>query len=101
MVTTNDSALCSIVAEWTSARSYVVRVQNLRDGTGSVDRLNGNAFLTDATVHDDGVMDVLTGSAGQDWFLFNADGDNNAAKDKATDLHASEFASDIDFINGP
>jgi len=97
----NDAALCAILAEWTSARSYAVRVQNLRDGTGSVDRLNGNAFLTDATVHDDGVQDVLTGSAGQDWFLFNADGDNDAAKDKATDLHASEFDSDIDFINGP
>ncbi len=100
MVTTNDAALRSILAEWTSARSYAVRVQNLRDGTGSVERLNGNAFPTDATVHDDRVMDILTGSAGQDWFLFNADGDNNAAKDKATDLHASEFGSDIDFING-
>jgi uncharacterized delta-60 repeat protein len=97
----NDAVLCSILAEWTSARSYAVRVQNVRDGTGSVDRLNGNVFLTDATVHDDGVMDLLTGSAGQDWFLFNQDGDNDAAKDKATDLHASEFASDLDFINGP
>jgi Ca2+-binding RTX toxin-like protein len=96
----NDAALCSILAEWTSARSYTVRVQNLRDGTGSTSRLNGSVFLTDSTVHDDGVVDMLTGSSGQDWFLSNQGGDNGAAKDKVTDLHADEFASDLDFING-
>ena len=46
-------------------------------------------------------MDLLTGSAGQDWFLLNEDGDGNRSnKDKVTDLSASEFAADIDFING-
>jgi Ca2+-binding RTX toxin-like protein len=46
------------------------------------------------------VADVLTGDDGQDWFLFNADGDNQAKKDKVTDLHATELAGDLDFISG-
>jgi hypothetical protein len=50
-------------------------------------------------VFDDMVQDVLTGDQGLDWFLFNADGDGDPdTKDKVTDLNASEFASDIDFI---
>ena len=109
----NDAALAAILAEWTSARSYRQRVANLSNGTivgsdmsafGS--RSNGGIFLiTDglgATVFDDGVADMLTGNDGQDWFLFNADGDGDARKkDKVTDLTAQEFASDIDFITGP
>ena len=51
-------------------------------------------------MHDDAAQDVLTGSAGLDWFLFNQDGDGGA-KDKVTDLSAQEFASDMDFITGP
>ena len=47
---------------------------------------------------DDGCQDLLTGSAGQDWFLFNRDGDGGA-KDRATDLSAGEYAADVDFIN--
>ena len=39
---------------------------------------------------------MLTGSEGQDWFLFNAD---TGVKDKVTDLKANEFADDLDFIN--
>jgi Ca2+-binding RTX toxin-like protein len=93
------------MAEWTSARSYLDRAKNL-NGSGSGPRANGETFLiTDgvaATVLDDGVEDVLTGSAGQDWFLFNVDGDGDAKKkDKATDLSATEFAADLDFITGP
>ena len=38
-----------------------------------------------------------TGSAGLDWFLFNADGDGST-RDKATDLHAAEFAADLDWL---
>jgi Ca2+-binding RTX toxin-like protein len=97
----NEAAICDIMDEWTSGRDYGVRVQNLLNGGGSGDRLNGLTFLNDQTVHDDGAVDLMTGSAGQDWFLFNQDGDNGAAKDKITDLHAQEFANDIDFINGP
>jgi Ca2+-binding RTX toxin-like protein len=68
----NEGALCALMAEWTSGRSYADRVANLR-GLGSGPRLNGNYFLTTtgpgATVPDDGAVDQLNGSAGTDWFF--------------------------------
>ena len=54
------------------------------------------------TVYDDNAKDTLTGCAGRDWFFANValDGDDDATrKDKITDLSASEFALDLDFIN--
>ncbi len=106
-----DSALAAIVAEWTSARSYAQRVANLRGETASgafAARANGEVFLAvdggfgrAVTVFDDGDADLLTGASGQDWFLFNVDGDDDARKDRATDLSAVEFAADLDFINAP
>jgi Ca2+-binding RTX toxin-like protein len=102
------AALDDILAEWTSSRDYATRVANLM-GTGSgssfSDRLNGDTFLrstgTNATVFDDAVADVLTGSSGLDWFLFNNDG--NGLEDRVTDLHVGEFFSDLDiaFITAP
>ncbi len=81
------SALDQIMAEWTSGRDYATRVNNLRDGSGSTDRLNGSSFLQDGvTVANDGARDVITGSSGLDWFLFNED------EDKATDLSDEEFS---------
>ena len=54
----------------------------------------------EATVHDDHVEDVLTGSNGDDWFLFNKDGDGGV-KDKATDMTTFESHSfeDIDWLS--
>ena len=52
-----------------------------------------------ATVFDDNAPDALTGHAGLDLFLFNIDGEGGTKKDKATDLTAGEFASDIDSIS--
>ncbi|MCS6978295.1 MAG: tandem-95 repeat protein [Gemmatales bacterium] len=102
----NLAALSAIMAEWASTRSYAARVANIMGDTSSshyASRANGNFFLyaegTTATVLDDGEEDLLTGSAGQDWFLFNRDGDGGV-RDRVTDLHASEFQTDIDFING-
>lgn len=93
----DEAALTAIMAEWTSSRTYAQRVANIRNGSGTAERLNGSNFLTpDVTVFDDGVSDTLTGGAGVDWFLFNADG---SAVDIITDLRAAEFADDLDFIN--
>jgi uncharacterized delta-60 repeat protein len=95
------AALCAILAEWTSCRSYWTRVFNLSGGSSCVSRANGSIFLTPETVHDDGVRDVLTGSSGFDWFFANLcldAGDDSTVKDKITDLSWWEFASDIDFI---
>jgi Ca2+-binding RTX toxin-like protein len=102
----NEVALLAILAEWTSGRSYAVRVANLMGtGTGSdfTNRQNGSYFLktdgTDATVFDDDRADVLTGSSGQDWFFANLQG--SGVRDRVTDLSAAEFALDLAFIQGP
>ena len=64
----DDIALQSVLAEWTSGRSFATRVANLR-GTGSGTRLNGSTFLDSTTVLNDNAVDQLFGSNGQDWFL--------------------------------
>jgi uncharacterized delta-60 repeat protein len=101
----NEEALCHIMKEWTrtdaSFFARVLHLEGLGEG-GCSGGLNEPYFLNDETVHDDGVQDVLTGSSGSDWFLFNWDGDcNSVSRDKATDMHLFEalFAEDIDFIN--
>jgi Ca2+-binding RTX toxin-like protein len=84
----DDAALDAIMTEWTRTDAdYLTRVDHLQ------------GHLTDATVFDDNAYDVMTGSAGQDWFFLNQDGDSGVT-DKVTDLGAREFANDIDFING-
>ncbi len=67
----NDSALNAILAEWNSPRSYSTRKQNLIDGNGSPDRLNGNHFLQPGqTVFEDNVVDTLNYS-GSDWLFYD------------------------------
>jgi uncharacterized delta-60 repeat protein len=94
-------ALCSILAEWNSSRWGYERVANIY-GVGCGTRLNGNYFLNDNTVHDDGERDVLTGSSGFDWFFANLSlyNDDSTTKDIITDQNWWEFAKDIDFIEG-
>jgi Ca2+-binding RTX toxin-like protein len=93
----NDpAALARIMAEWTSSRSYTQRVNNLRNVSPTADRLNGSTFLiADTTVFDDAAVDVLTGNAGQDWFLFNND---KGVRDIATDDAKNEVISDLDLL---
>jgi large repetitive protein len=69
-------ALAMILAEWSDpTKSLAQRVANLTDGSGSPNRANGNYFLTNATVHDDGERDTLAGNQGADWFFANPDDD--------------------------
>lgn len=92
------AALLAIMNEWTRTDAdFATRVNNLKNGGG----LNESVLLNNRTVHDDGAADVLTGCEGQDWFLFDQDGDSGV-KDKATDMKTFEslFAEDIDFISG-
>ncbi|HZN33903.1 MAG TPA: hypothetical protein VFB80_08785 [Pirellulaceae bacterium] len=92
----NDAALNLILAEWTSLRDYESRVKNLK-GTNNPEfdnRLNAEVFLKKngnsnngngnngngkgnngnngnmPTVFDDDASDELTGSSGDDWFLY-------------------------------
>jgi hypothetical protein len=66
---TDLTGLASIVAEWNSGSIYADRVAHL---TGTAGGLNGTAFLNAATVHNDGVKDVLTGGKDLDWFVVSA-----------------------------
>ncbi len=64
------AALTDIRQEWTSDRSYNRRVNNLRDGSGTSNRVNGSTFLVAGiTVFDDGESDRVRGGSGRDWFF--------------------------------
>jgi CSLREA domain-containing protein len=73
--TTHDAtfaALDALLTEWTSPRDHLARVRNLRDGTGDAVRENAGIFLDNQTVIDDGIRDILAGSADVDWFWSGA-----------------------------
>jgi hypothetical protein len=63
----NAAALASILAEWSSSADYATRIVHLM-GTMS-GGLNGSNVLNATTVHDNGMVDTLTGGAGMDWFF--------------------------------
>jgi len=96
----HEAALAAIMREWCSSHAYEVRVNNLRGENPDLAtfklRENENFFLTPSsdapTVFDDFDRDLLTGSAGLDWFMFSD------TEDKATDLSDKEFADILDFI---
>jgi Ca2+-binding RTX toxin-like protein len=98
----DQTALSAIMAEWTNTGNFATRTANV-SGTGTGPtfeaRKNGTYFLTtqgsSPTVRDDSVKDIMTGSDGQDWFFANL---ASGVLDKVTDLTASEFAEDLEFI---
>ena len=66
-----------MAAEWQSVRSYDARTTNIRGDAGATNSL-AHRFST-ATVLDDRQtddVDLLTGSAGQDWFWADRTADN-------------------------
>ena len=66
--TVNRQALQAIVQEWKSLRTSPVRRANLRDGSGSTERLNDNYFLQlGSTVFADGQRDPLDGIDNRHW----------------------------------
>ncbi len=99
-----DAALRAIQQEWTSTRDYYDRIENLtnRQNDPQVPRANEGYFLIahsstpdqQNTVLDDGACDLLTGSAGLDWFFFNEPDD----QDRATDLKDEAFADVLEWI---
>jgi hypothetical protein len=95
----NPAALRAILAEWTSGRDYITRVENIR-GNGTGPRNNGEYFLRTGgegvSVFDDGAADLLTGNAGSDWFIFNVCGE---VPDRVTDLKKGELTDhEIDLL---
>ena len=81
--------------------SYEARTANLprrhSQSHSSQIGCNGNVFLRAdgpaANVFDDGAVDKLTGSNGRDWFFANLD---SGVRDKLTDDHGNELATDLD-----
>lgn len=58
----------AVMAEWTrSDLSYAARIAHLNGQTGG--GLNGNEYLNSSTILNDGVVNVMEGSGGLDWFL--------------------------------
>jgi len=84
----NSTALGNILAVWTSSGSYSARVATLVAPSG--------ALTPDTDVFDDNAVDILTGNAGTDWFLFNNDGPN--AHDLVLDASNAEVQSDLDVL---
>jgi hypothetical protein len=83
--------LCAVMKEWTRTdKTAAERVNNLKNGGG----LNGSVVLDGTTLANDADADVLTGSSGYDWFLFDPE------RDRVTDLHDEAFTNDLPFING-
>jgi ELWxxDGT repeat protein len=68
----NLTALAYLMAEWSSADSYAVRVNKLTNGGG----LNGPYALNSTTVFDDNTTDALYGGSGQDWYFAHVKGKN-------------------------
>lgn len=105
-----DQLAFAVMREWTSERSYGERIYNISrgaqkptEGGAYAARLNGGFFLnlstTDdmdlsqmQTVFEDNSKDVLTGSAGLDWFLLDVQ------EDLATDLRHEAFADLLDWL---
>src|SRR5439155_7832921 len=67
---TYEEALCDILSEWVRTDAdYATRIGHLEGSSSG--GLNGSLLLDATTVLDDGAKDVLTGSAGRDWFFAN------------------------------
>lgn len=65
-------ALQSILAEWTSERSYEERVANISGDSPSPSGANGDDFLTLANITDSTDGEKLEGGSDTDWFFANS-----------------------------
>ncbi len=84
---TNAIALEQILCRWTSETNYQTRIASIQASNFAYH------LIADVTVHDDGAVDRLTGSAGSDWFFANVDG--GGVRDVITDLANRETATDV------
>jgi hypothetical protein len=87
----NITALLAIMAEWgRTDADYNTRIAHLM-GTQS-GGLNGSYFLNSSTVFDNGLIDVLTGGAGMDWFFAHTSKKNG---DTIQNLNSGEVVTTI------
>ncbi|MEZ0263384.1 MAG: hypothetical protein ACAI43_01560 [Phycisphaerae bacterium] len=86
--------LKEILATWADpTKSYEIRVTTLRTGLLTPYETQGNKLLNSGTVFDDGVADILIGSAGTDWFMVNT---TQAGEKDITDAARTEIRTDLD-----
>lgn len=82
-------ALSNIVAEWTTARPFTERVENLRGDTMGP-RDNGETLLLiNQSVLDDNHRDQLFGGAGNDWIF------GRGGFDEAPDMQAGDIFENL------
>jgi hypothetical protein len=91
----NLTAIDAVMAEWTRTdlrgtplQIYQEKVNHLLSGGG----LNGTYVVNTATVHDDGVADVLSAGTGQDWFLART---ATATRDTINGLQTRETVTEL------
>jgi ELWxxDGT repeat protein len=80
--------LVALMREWTGGNSYADRVHNVFWGFGQ----NGTFAFYYGGIYNDTSADVLTGSAGNDWFIYDQQ------HDRVTDLNDEAFINDLAFI---
>jgi len=89
------AALAAIMAEWTRTDAgFAERAVHLAEGGGHNSLDGGQTFvkLDRHTVHGDDAVDLLTGSAGKDWFFGVWDG---GLEDRVTDASLVELLVDL------
>lgn len=75
------AAISAMLAEWSSQRPVHKRIANLKNGSGSPNRHNGQFFLVPGqTVHNDGASDKLMGGFGNDWAVMGENAMNSIEK---------------------
>ena len=74
--------------EWNrSDIDITTRMSHIQTGGGS-----NSILLNASTVHDDGAIDILTGSAGVDWYFSNLD---TGVKDPITEKINQDFVQEL------
>jgi Ca2+-binding RTX toxin-like protein len=90
----NYQSLCKIMDEWTRTDAdFATRINHLDGPRTNAGGLNALVFLNTRTVHDDGVIDqidILTGSAGNDWYIYDL-----GSGDRATGVNSTEAGEAI------
>ena len=96
----DDDILIAGIAQFSAANVDAVmdRWNGAEDAAVRQSLVNDYLAANNLIVANDDERDVLTGSAGTDWFFANLEGDG--VLDKVTDLDDELFASDLDFILG-
>ena len=79
------AALRALIADWAGAGTLQERITRLTGGVGP-----GGFALSASTVWDDAASDVLTGTAGGDWFAVSS-----AGRKQITDLTAADVVLEV------